>query len=162
MDKIVKMGVKETGVIEKDYWQTPQWLKKIIKDYYGGTYFDPCPANPDFDGLKLIWPVKDTYINPPFSQYKAWVNHGLLYSKRSRQIWLSHHNHDVVWFKQLRVFSVAQVQLFSRIRFEDYLTGEPSKSTAYGKCQTLHFLGGHDIEEIKKHFSTIGQVMIKA
>ena len=49
-----------------DDWETPKdLLKKIRKEF--GRFFDPCPINPKFDGLKIEW-KKVNYINPPYSR----------------------------------------------------------------------------------------------
>ncbi len=40
---------------KSDNWATP----KVIYDFYiNQGYFDPCPLNSDFDGLKIDWKEK--------------------------------------------------------------------------------------------------------
>ncbi len=58
-------------------WETPEWLLKEIEDEFG-KFFDPCPLNPDFDGLEIDW-KKVNYVNPPYNQkgkeafiWKSW------------------------------------------------------------------------------------------
>lgn len=49
-----------------DNWETPTYLLDQIRQEFG-EFFDPCPANPDFDGLAISW--KDVnYINPPYNR----------------------------------------------------------------------------------------------
>lgn len=161
MDNL-KMGAKATGESNRDNWQTPPWLLQIVAEYYHGQFFDPSPVNPDFDGLKVRWVVyRNVWINPPFSDYELWVDHGLLWHDQQCQIWLSHHNHDTKWFRRLRDHSLCQVQLYSRVRFIDPVTGI-EKGTAFNKCQTLHFVGGHNLARVKRYFSSVGQVMLNA
>jgi len=52
-----------------DDWQTPQWLLDYIKDRYfdGCDFFDPCPINPDKDGILIDW-LYESYVNPPYSR----------------------------------------------------------------------------------------------
>lgn len=41
-----------------------------------GEMFDPCPNNPNFDGLEIKWPIDKTiFVNPPYTrgQIKKWV-----------------------------------------------------------------------------------------
>lgn len=49
-----------------DDWETPIWLLSEIREKYGD-FFDPCPINAQFDGLKIKW-KKVNYINPPYNQ----------------------------------------------------------------------------------------------
>lgn len=55
-----------------DNWKTPDILyKELDKEFHFN--FDPCPLdNPDnIDGLKIEWGTR-TFVNPPYSQLKAW------------------------------------------------------------------------------------------
>lgn len=55
---------------ETDHWQTPQNLKDAISREIGpfNHFYDPCPNNPDYDGLNrnVFWD-NNSYINPPYS-----------------------------------------------------------------------------------------------
>ena len=57
------------------YWRTPP---EIIEEYTEefGQLFDPCPENPDFDGLEISWPHDQAaFVNPPYArgQISEWV-----------------------------------------------------------------------------------------
>ena len=55
--------------------ETPDWLKNQIIDEFG-EYFDPCPVNPQFNGLEIVWPTnKPIYVNPPYKRghISKWV-----------------------------------------------------------------------------------------
>jgi len=59
-------------VAERDQFaQTPPWLYQLLHEKYNFT-FDPCPANPDFDGLTADW-GKSNYVNPPYKHIKRWL-----------------------------------------------------------------------------------------
>ena len=49
-----------------DDWETPNYILDAIKDEFGD-FFDPCPLNADFDGLKIDWKAVN-YINPPYNR----------------------------------------------------------------------------------------------
>lgn len=58
-----------TKINQSDLWETPKWLYRVFENMC----YDPCPAiqiKPD--GLKINWRTP-TYVNPPYSQPKAWV-----------------------------------------------------------------------------------------
>lgn len=48
-------------------WNTPTWLKKHFEGH-----FDPCPSNPNFNGLDIEW-INPTFVNPPYNNPKEWV-----------------------------------------------------------------------------------------
>ena len=52
-----------------DDWETPTDLLEYIRMKYfnGHSFFDPCPIDPDFDGLKIAW-KKRNYVNPPYNR----------------------------------------------------------------------------------------------
>jgi len=52
-----------------DDWETPKDLLYYIQTkYFGGhSFFDPCPINPDFDGLMIEW-ERWNYVNPPYDR----------------------------------------------------------------------------------------------
>jgi hypothetical protein len=59
-----------------DDWKTPKWLMEFFKDYY-----DPCPVNPTFDGLKIDW-KSPSFVNPPYSNVLEWVKKAIEESKK--------------------------------------------------------------------------------
>ena len=51
---------------KNDNWVTPKDFYYKLNDKYNFD-FDPCPINPNFDGLKCEW-GKSNFVNPPYSQ----------------------------------------------------------------------------------------------
>jgi hypothetical protein len=59
---------------QSDNWRTPEvFYKELDKEFHFD--FDPCPTNPTFDGLSIEW-KKSNFVNPPYSQIKAWLKKG--------------------------------------------------------------------------------------
>ena len=55
-------------------WETPDYILNDIRKEFG-KFFDPCPIDPDFDGLSIEW--KDiNYVNPPYDRKnkEAFIN----------------------------------------------------------------------------------------
>lgn len=140
----------ETSI--KDCWQTPPWLLELVNQFYGSRdqWFDPCPPNPGFDGLSIKWP-SNTYINPPFSQYKKWASHGRL--QPLEQIWICHHDSSTERM-QLLLPGATLCLLFDRISFIHPETGLP-KGTDIAKSQTLIYRGNKP-ELFKAVFEKVG------
>lgn len=58
--------------LRDQFAQTPDDLIAQLEAEYGKFDFDPCPVNPQFDGLSVTW-GKNNYVNPPFNNLKAWL-----------------------------------------------------------------------------------------
>lgn len=61
--------------------QTPKWLLQFLATKFG-KFFDPCPANPKFDGLKIQWKSLN-YVNPPYIETGIWMKKALDENKES-------------------------------------------------------------------------------
>ena len=146
------MGAKAGGKSEKDNWQTPPELLEVITEFFPGVMFDPCPANPSFNGLSMPW-TRDVYVNPPFSQYLDWAEHGIK-QDTDHQIWMCHHSHDTRWFKTLMQRASALCLLSKRVKFINPETGK-SAGTAIGKCQSLIYIG-HSPDHFCEWFASVG------
>ncbi len=98
-------SAKTTG---SDDWATPSTIyNQIIK--WG--WFDPCPLGGK-GGLECDWQER-TYINPPYSQLKKWVNYGIVQYERypfSQQLWLIPARTDTKAFQSL---STVATEFFS-------------------------------------------------
>jgi len=67
-----------------DDWKTPDWLLNNIKEEFG-EFFDPCPINPDIDGLSIEWSDVN-YINPPYNrrEKELFINKAFEESKKGK------------------------------------------------------------------------------
>ena len=72
------MPKRKLGVVLRDSVATPQYILDALEDEFKVKWFDPCPLNPHFDsekdvdGLKIPWSFY-TFVNPPYSNVKPWV-----------------------------------------------------------------------------------------
>ena len=55
--------------------QTPEEIYKILDDEFHFE-FDPCPPEPDFNGLTVDW-KKINFVNPPYNDLKPWLRKGI-------------------------------------------------------------------------------------
>jgi len=126
-----------------DFWGTPTWLMEILCP--PGT-FDPCPVNPRFDGLQVVW-EGNVYCNPPYSQAEQWVGKALAEKRRDpnrRIIMLLPNWTDRLWFQKLQ----AERCLFhftKRLAFVDLLGGRNKRAPRFGSV----------IVEITDHFQRV-------
>jgi len=58
--------VKNRNLKNNDNWETPLTLLNELNNEFVFD-FDPCPFNPDFDGLTCDW-GKRNFINPPYTR----------------------------------------------------------------------------------------------
>jgi hypothetical protein len=99
-----------------DFWQTPARL-------YPQDCFDPCPANPTFDGLAILW-HGNAFVNPPYSQISAWINKALKERSHCKSIVMLLPNWtDRRWFQKIKHLPIQFIQ--GKVRFLDPKTGRP-------------------------------------
>ena len=67
-----------------DDWATPKY---IYAQAMAKGMFDPCPLGGLVDGLKIEW-GEDNFVNPPYSQLKAWVEKSVLEHKKGKGVTL--------------------------------------------------------------------------
>jgi len=103
-----------------DDWATPNWLMEIFRDWY-----DPCPLNKvDWSGLNVDWKDK-TYVNPPYSSPKAWVEKAVEENKKGKMIvMLMRMDTSTEWFKMLQEANAHFLWFNGRLKFSD--TGKPA------------------------------------
>jgi site-specific DNA-methyltransferase (adenine-specific) len=65
-------------------WNTPKELYNKLDQEFNFD-FDPCPNDPDFDGLEVEW-GKSNFINPPYttSLQNAFIKKGLEESRKGK------------------------------------------------------------------------------
>lgn len=98
-------------------WNTPEHLKEAIYDRYN-INFDPCPVNPNFDGLQCEWGDRN-YCNPPFHELGRWIAKAIEEQSKNRTtvVLLPCHT-STSYFQELVLPNVSEICFFEgRIRF---------------------------------------------
>lgn len=67
-----------------DNWKTPIAFKEELNKEFGFD-FDPCPEDPNFDGLNTEWGLSN-FVNPPFSKIKDWIKKGYAEYQRGKSV----------------------------------------------------------------------------
>lgn len=120
-----------------DLWRTPLWLKEYFKDYY-----DPCPSNPDFDGLSIDW-KSPAFVNPPYSRGNVmlWVKKAIEQQQKGVYVvMLLRVDVSTNWYRFL-VESDCHIAYFNeRLEFQDS-NGSPNF------CSMLVFLSQSNPKE---------------
>ncbi len=102
-----------------DDHKTPDWIKMMFEEW-----FDPCPLNPTFDGLKIPWQDR-TFANVPYSRKKKdkagvidWVKKAIDESRQGKRIaLLVRHDHTTDWFAQLYLAGAHFLPIMERVKF---------------------------------------------
>lgn len=69
---------------KEGYWIIPPEIYDPLNKEFKFT-FDPCPLNPDFDGLKVEWGISN-WVNPPFwAGITAWVRKAIEEQKKGNK-----------------------------------------------------------------------------
>lgn len=101
---------------KSDNWKTP----KIIYDKFINLgYYDPCPYESNFDGLKIEWKQKN-FVNPPYSNIKDWVNKAIKENEKGKEvILLIPARTDTKYFRKLVDYGVIINFITGRLKFND-------------------------------------------
>lgn len=165
---VTVQGAKATGENWRDNWQTPVNVLELVTLFYGDYWFDPCPVDPDINGLEECWSQygNSQFINPPFSQYAKWIDFGLRQgcdknricnnNQGCEQIWLCNSNTDTKYYHKLLNASSALVLTNYRMSFRHPETGEEINGNRQG--QTLFYIGSRP-REFGEVFGELGTVL---
>lgn len=152
----------------KNNWQSPPYILDRVKQVLGDDYFDPCPIDPDFDGLSIKWPNKNAFINPPYSRgsLESWVPKAL---KEYKEMWEDKEKDFVsfIWLVNygatgnrilLKQEADAICDLYKRVNFVHPKTGIECKGN---DRDSVIYYWGWRYGAFKTAFKDIGKVFIK-
>ena|SRR3990167_1406259 len=111
----------------KQDWITPPDLLNELHQEFNFD-FDPCPQNPDFDGLAIEWGTIN-FVNPPYSKNKLWVKKGFEeYQKGKTIVFLIPARTDTSYFHDF-LYGKAELRfLRGRIKFSNSKHSAPFPS----------------------------------
>ena len=78
------MNTKAIFSSARHNWKTPDAVLSDLNLEFGFD-FDPCPTDPDFNGLECDW-GSCNFLNPPYSQIKIWLKKALNEHGKSRTV----------------------------------------------------------------------------
>ncbi len=99
-------------------WKTPRYLY----DYLDREFlfdFDPCPSNPNFDGLKIKNWASMNFVNPPYGkEIIKWIKKGIEEQKKKHySVFLIPSRTDTKWFYEM-FRNASEIRfIVSRIKF---------------------------------------------
>lgn len=157
-------STKGAGNEGADQWNTPDEIIEFVARVLGGIDLDPCsdagrnvPAARHYtqsdDGLSKPW-RGTVYVNPPYSEAKAWVdklNEEIAASNVTGAVVLVPARPDTRWFDALRDYPVCFVR--GRLRFKGARDPAPFPSA-------LFYLGD-DEDSFCEEASALGNVYVR-
>lgn len=84
VSKPVRERKKALFTSAKQDWKTPKAVYQTLDAEFGFD-FDPCPTNPDFDGLSCEW-GQVNYCNPPYNELAKWLEKGFVEWKKGKTV----------------------------------------------------------------------------
>ena len=109
-------------------WQTPKAVYEELNAEFNFD-FDPCPTNPDFDGLEIDWGSRN-FVNPPYGrEIGKWLKKGYEESlKRSLVVFLIPSRTDTRWWHDY-VMKADEIRFIKgRLKFGDATNNAPFPS----------------------------------
>lgn len=76
--------VKACLISKNQFWKTPKVVYEQLDNEFHFD-FDPCPVNPEFDGLNMDW-GKSNYVNPPYNEKDKWIKKAWLEWKKGKTV----------------------------------------------------------------------------
>jgi len=109
-------------------WKTPKGLLNDLEAEFG-KLFDPCPPEPDFDGLKIDWKEKN-FVNPPYGrEIGKWIKKGYEESKKGKLVvFLIPSRTDTKWWHDYVMEADTIKFIKGRLKFDEHKTGAPFPS----------------------------------
>lgn len=99
-----------------DEWATPKYIYDQAMEK---GMFDPCPLLSSVDGLNIEW-GEINFVNPPYSNLKAWIEKSIEQSKKGKKVLLLiPARTDTRAFKMLFEYGSTITFITGRLRFNE-------------------------------------------
>jgi hypothetical protein len=108
-------------------WRTPNYLYQELDEEFNFDY-DPCPEDPQLDGLTTEW-GKRNFVNPPYGHsIIKWIKKGYEESQKDKLVvFLIPSRTDTKWFHE--ICTKGEIRFIKgRIRFEGAKNNAPFPS----------------------------------
>lgn len=105
---------------KSDVHLTPDRVWEIIQNHWSydkEQFFDPCPENPDFNGLEIEW-HKLNFVNPPYTLLNEFVLKAISEAPKTT-IMLLPAKTDQQWFHTLLDLSYEILWIKGRLKFKN-------------------------------------------
>lgn len=125
----------------RDNWKTPKATYETLDAEFGFD-FDPCPPNPQFDGLSIEW-GKCNYVNPPYGNViNLWLAKARQEQEKGRtSVFLIPSRTDTRWWHE-HVMQADEIRFIrGRLKFDDQKNSAPFPSVIVVMRGHAH---GHD------------------
>ena len=124
----MREGLKPLFSSERQNWRTPKKLYEILDEEFQFE-FDPCPNDPQFDGLEIEW-LSRNFVNPPFRDVGKWIKKGFEESQKGKLVvFLVASRTDTRWFHDYALAYAVEIRFIKgRLRFDGFHNSAPFPS----------------------------------
>lgn len=109
-------------------WRTPKRVYEQLNTIFSFD-FDPCPPNPQYDGLSIDW-RKSNYVNPPYGrEIGLWLKKGFEESRKGKiVVMLIPSRTDTKWWHDYAMEAKEIWFVRGRLKFDDQENSAPFPS----------------------------------
>lgn len=109
-------------------WKTPKATFEVLDKEFNFD-FDPCPPNPEFDGLSIEWKERN-FCNPPYGrEIPKWIKKGYEEWNKGRVVvFLVPSRTDTKWWHDYCMKATEIRFIKGRLKFDEHKNGAPFPS----------------------------------
>jgi len=109
-------------------WKTPKALYEELNREFDFN-FDPCPTNPQFDGISIEWKERN-FVNPPYGrEIPKWIKKGFEEAQKGKLVvFLIPSRTDTRWWHDYCMKATEIRFIKGRLKFDDCGNSAPFPS----------------------------------